>query len=154
MFNPYEILGVSKDAGDEDIKKAYRRLAKKYHPDLNRGNAQAEIKFKEVGEAYKILTDKSARKAHDEEARKAESEETADNRRESRKQKSAGAPRNDSFDIGNMAQGMSQSFERFFGFDPETGEITREEKLNTDARKKKNPLDATAMFERFMGFKK
>ena len=47
----YEVLGVSKDADDSTIKKAYRNLAKKYHPDMNPGNAEAELKFKEVNEA-------------------------------------------------------------------------------------------------------
>ncbi|MFA7214913.1 MAG: DnaJ domain-containing protein, partial [Bacillota bacterium] len=47
----YEVLGVEKNAGADDIKKAYRRLAKKYHPDVNPGDKQAEQKFKEINEA-------------------------------------------------------------------------------------------------------
>ena len=54
----YQILGVSRDADDKTIKSAYRRLAKKYHPDTNQGNKAAESKFKEVTEAYNILSDK------------------------------------------------------------------------------------------------
>ena len=54
----YQILGVSRDADDKTIKSAYRRLAKKYHPDTNQGNKAAESRFKEVTEAYNILSDK------------------------------------------------------------------------------------------------
>ena len=51
----YDVLGVSRDADASTIKKAYRKLAKKYHPDTNQGNAQAEQMFKEVNEAYDVL---------------------------------------------------------------------------------------------------
>ncbi|MEG0251217.1 MAG: DnaJ domain-containing protein, partial [Christensenellaceae bacterium] len=53
----YETLGVDKGASAEEIKSAYRKLAKKYHPDLNQGDSSAEAKFKEVSEAYEILSD-------------------------------------------------------------------------------------------------
>ncbi|MEG2247657.1 MAG: DnaJ domain-containing protein, partial [Akkermansia sp.] len=52
----YEVLGVSKDASESEIKKAYRKLALKYHPDRNPNEASAEEKFKELGEAYEILS--------------------------------------------------------------------------------------------------
>jgi len=58
----YEVLGISKGASDDDIKKAYRNMAKKYHPDANPDNAEAEAKFKEASEAYEVLSD-SAKKA-------------------------------------------------------------------------------------------
>lgn len=63
--NYYEILGVSKDASDEDIKKAYRSLAKKYHPDLNQNDPSAADKLKEVNEAYEVLSDKTKRSNYD-----------------------------------------------------------------------------------------
>ena len=53
----YSILGVSRDASETDIKKAYRKLSKEYHPDLNPDNKEAEEKFKDISEAYDTLSD-------------------------------------------------------------------------------------------------
>lgn len=61
----YEVLGVDRSADDDKIKKAYRQLAKKYHPDLNPGDADAEAKFKEVGEAYAVLSDPEKKQIYD-----------------------------------------------------------------------------------------
>ena len=61
----YEVLGLQKGASDDEIKKAFRQQAKKYHPDLNPGDAQAEAKFKEVNEAYEVLSDKDKKARYD-----------------------------------------------------------------------------------------
>ncbi len=61
----YQVLGVSRDADAAEIKKAYRRLARKHHPDVNPGNAEAEQRFKQVQEAYAVLSDKDKRRQYD-----------------------------------------------------------------------------------------
>jgi molecular chaperone DnaJ len=63
--DPYKTLGVEKKASDEEVKKAYRKLARKYHPDKNPGDATAEERFKEIQEAYSILSDPDKRKRYD-----------------------------------------------------------------------------------------
>ena len=62
----YQVLGVNKDASNEEIKKAYRKLAKQYHPDKNAGDKTAESKFKEINEAFEVLGDAGKRKTYDE----------------------------------------------------------------------------------------
>jgi DnaJ-class molecular chaperone len=61
----YKILGIAKDSSTDDIKKAFRKLARKYHPDVNPGNKQAEMKFKEINEANEVLTDSEKRRKYD-----------------------------------------------------------------------------------------
>jgi DnaJ-class molecular chaperone len=61
----YDVLGVKKDATEEEIKKVYRKLARKHHPDVNPGNKEAEAKFKEISEAYAVLSDKEKREQYD-----------------------------------------------------------------------------------------
>ena len=61
----YNILGVKRDASEKEIKQAYRRLARKHHPDVNPGDKSAEAKFKEINEAYEVLSDKEKRRKYD-----------------------------------------------------------------------------------------
>ncbi len=65
MADPYQTLGIEKAATDEEVRKAYRKLAKEHHPDLNPGNKQAEERFKEISAAYTLLSDPEKRKAFD-----------------------------------------------------------------------------------------
>jgi len=65
MSDPYTILGIARSASQSDVKSAYRRLAKKYHPDSNAGNAQAEAKFSEITQAYELLGNKAKRAQFD-----------------------------------------------------------------------------------------
>jgi len=65
MEDPYDVLGVDRSASLEDIRKAYRGLAKKLHPDLNPGNREAEARFKEVASAHDLLSDKEKRQRYD-----------------------------------------------------------------------------------------
>jgi molecular chaperone DnaJ len=67
----YDILGVKKNASENELKKAFRKLARKYHPDVNPDNAQAEAKFKEINEAYAVLSDKEKREQYDRMGREA-----------------------------------------------------------------------------------
>src|SRR5436305_14944497 len=61
----YEVLGVGRNATAEELKRAYRKLAPQYHPDRNNGDPQAEARFKEINEAYEVLSDQSKRQRYD-----------------------------------------------------------------------------------------
>ena len=95
----YEILGVAKNAGEDEIKKSYRKLAMQYHPDRNKDNKVAEKKFKEVSAAYEILKDPQKRAAYDQYGHDAF------------RQGGSGGPHG----FGDFGGGFSDIFEEFFG---------------------------------------
>ncbi len=146
MNELYKRLGVAPTATDIEIKKAYRKLAKKLHPDLNPDDPQAEAKFKEINEAYETLSDPDKRKSYDAAQQPTRQEQPGKHPGAARTapRPPAGGP----IDFSQMAGG----FASFFGFDPETGDITDESKVSGQSPKK-NPLDMSDMFEKFMGFK-
>lgn len=136
----YQILGVSENATEKEIKSAYRKLAKKYHPDTHLNDKSCAEKFNEIGQAYQILGDPKEREAYDK-RRKQQSHEKQSTKSSTDKEQG-----NFTFDFENL----NKSFEQFFGFNPKTKDITQEDKM----KMKKNPLDTTEMFERFMGIKR
>jgi curved DNA-binding protein len=107
----YKILGVSKTASDKEIKAAYRRLAKKHHPDINPGNKEAEARFKEIGEAYDVLSDKEKRKRYD---TLGENWQSYGQRPQGWPGSQGGGVRIDFEDLGG-AGGFSEFFRTFFG---------------------------------------
>lgn len=134
----YKVLGVPEQAGEEEIKQAYRKLAKKYHPDLNPNHPGAEEKFKNIVEAYEILGDAGKRKKYDLARKKpgvgGNGESTVSAKTSDR----------------NMAD-FTKDMEKYFGFSF-AGEQTGSRKQDMEG-KKKNPLDVTEMFEAFMKVK-
>ncbi|MBO5056005.1 MAG: J domain-containing protein [Lachnospiraceae bacterium] len=133
----YKILGIEQQADEEQIKQAYRKLAKKYHPDLNPDNPEAEEKFKNIVEAYETLGDAAKRKEYDLKRKKTGIKGGAGEK------KAAKAP---DFDIGNFTRDM----EKYFGFSFSGGDADVQ---GQSAKGKKNPLDVTDMFEAFMKVK-
>lgn len=113
----YQILGLAETADAEAVKKAYRRLAKECHPDTHPGDRKAEERFKQISQAYAVLSDAERRKKYDRER--------------------AGA---DFFSYMGEKSGQSRSTQK-----QETGKQKQETK--------RNPIDTSGLFERYMGFK-
>lgn len=146
MKDLYSVLGVSQSASEDEIKKAYRKLSKKYHPDANPGNKEAEERFIEVSEAYATLEDQEKRKAYDKTLEKDVQGEKAGKANKASRGNTA-SPADINF------SNMEEQFAQFFGFNPKNGKVD-EDKMNPNKKKRTNPLDATDMFERYMGIKK
>lgn len=142
MENPYQILGVAQDAAPEAIKKAYRQLAKRYHPDKNAGDAQAAETFKRITEAYDVLSNPEKRRLYDSQQKDAAKQKAQETRKQ---QKNSGGNQKMQFDPADL----DAQFASFFGFEPKNQEVH----MGKEGQKKANPLDTTELFERFMGFK-
>lgn len=135
MKNYYEVLGVSRTASKETIKAEFKKLARKYHPDLNPGNKEAEENFKKINEAYGILNNEELRNKYDKQLNN--QYETTTNNKNVKK---------DSTNKSNIDfENISKNFEDFFGFNPKGKDI------NIKKAKSKNPIDTTSIFENYFG---
>ncbi len=116
----YNVLGVSEKATGDEIKKQYRRLAKQHHPDSNKGDAKSAERFKEISEAYQVLSDDKKRQQYDE-MRRLGAFDSMSSRAQPRGARQGGAPRGGSagttqdFDIGGFGGGFGDIFSSMFG---------------------------------------
>jgi len=108
----YKILGVEKGAADEDIKKAYRKLARKYHPDLNPNDKEAKLKFQQINEANEVLSDPEKRKKYDQHGA---DWKHADQFEQARRQQGASRPGSGSADFDFGDDNFSDFFSSMFG---------------------------------------
>lgn len=151
MADYYELLDVSRDASAAEIKQAYRKLAKKHHPDTNQGSEEAVQKFKQIHEAYETLRSEASRQAYDDRLRQKESSggRTAERGGARGTGKGEGTARTGVYTPPDAAN-MAAEFEKFFGFNPKTKQGTP----GKSGKKQEGPLDADDMFGRFFGFRK
>ncbi|MGD1119894.1 MAG: DnaJ C-terminal domain-containing protein [Dehalococcoidales bacterium] len=114
--NFYDILGVKRDATDKDIKQAYRRMARKYHPDVNPGNKSAESRFKEINAAYEVLSDAEKRKKYDKYGDKWQYADQMDQAAQQQAQyREYTSGDGSGFNFGGDSGGMDSIFEELFG---------------------------------------
>lgn len=144
MKDYYKILGVAKEASKDEIKKAFRNLAKKYHPDKNKDDESAIKKFQDVSEAYEVLSDEKSKEEYD---KKLESMNSKSNN--FRPNGPNGFNKNNNNEKKTTVnkdkfENLNSYFEGFFGFKAGSNEVNKD-KLN----KKRNPMDTTDMFESF-----
>ncbi|MGG4221415.1 DnaJ domain-containing protein [Paenibacillus jamilae] len=148
MTNYYELLGVGRDASEAEIKQAYRKLAKKYHPDTNQGSEEATRKFKLIHEAYNTLRDEALRQAYDAELIRKATGTSGDQQERAREAAPSGGTRKTA--KGFNPADIGADFEQFFGFHPKTKEGSPGKKT----KKSGDPTDTSAMFNQFFGIRK
>ncbi|MDX1666343.1 MAG: J domain-containing protein [Saprospiraceae bacterium] len=112
----YKVLGLERNASEKEIKKAYRRLARKHHPDVNPGDVEAERKFKQINEAHAVLSDPEKRKKYDKYGKDWEQAEAFEQQRQQYQQRSGGGGRRTyGFGGGGGAADFSDFFRSMFG---------------------------------------
>ncbi|MEK4114944.1 DnaJ domain-containing protein [Paenibacillus sp. FSL W8-0919] len=147
-MNFYKVLGVEPSATAADIKQAYRKLAKRYHPDVNQGSEEAARKFREVQQAYEVLADPAAREKYDTRGRAGESRRSNEaGGRGSGGSRGAGDRHGEPFDPSRMEEQFSQ----FFGFSPRDKSVPKD---GSPRAGKEGPIDTNQTFERFFGIRK
>ncbi|BBK76086.1 MULTISPECIES: J domain-containing protein [Clostridium] len=148
MKDYYKILGVSETSSKDEIKKAFRSLAKKYHPDRNGNDENAIKKFQEVNEAYEVLSNEDSKKSYDEKktnfknAHKKKNENSKNNKTDNDFSEKTRSKK-------ESMEDLNQYFANFFGFDPTSNNINKDK-----LKKQDNPIDTSNMFESFFKMKK
>ena len=145
--NPYLILGVAQNAEEKEIRKAFRALAKKYHPDVNPGNQEAEEKFREINEAYEILSDEQKRRKLDEEL-SGRTHSSAQGFAKSGTNTAGSAQRRTTNPYGNV------NFAKFDGmFEEFMGEPFKKKKETAQGKTPMDFSDVSSNFANFFGFR-
>ena len=141
MKDYYKILEISINATKDDIKKAFRGLAKKYHPDRNVSDTSALKKFQEVNEAYEVLSNEDSRKEYD---KKLSGFKQGNGKETNSKNSKTNNEKTKYQDKSESIENLNKYFESFFGFDGNSNKVN-EDKL----KKQKNPIDTSRMFDSF-----
>lgn len=143
MKDYYKILDVSESATKDEIKKAFRSLAKKYHPDRNKDNENALKMFQESNEAYEVLSNDSERKKYD-------TQRNTSNFKQKKNESKKSRNNNSNVDTSDAINNLNQYFENFFGFKADSNSVD-ESKLK---KKTNNPIDTSDIFNSFFNIKK